>query len=71
MKDYKFTILFTNGDGVTIYAGSKTSAAILACAEQIKEGRDTKIQSIVCLELKIKEIFQDYGSLYLDSSSVH
>jgi len=65
MKDYKFTVHFTR-DYMEVFAGSPTSAAILASAAKIKDGKDFLIIRITCAELKIDETYMNGASLILD-----
>ena len=46
MKDYEFQVNFGD-DAISVRAGSKYDAIILACADHVRAGLHTDIQSVV------------------------
>lgn len=66
MKQYKFTVTFKFGKTYTLVAGSPQSAAILATAEQVKNGLTCDIESIICDELQLHTKIENVRLKLLD-----
>lgn len=69
MKKTNYVVWFVFGGNIMVSAFSATDAAILACAERIQDGRDTKIQSIENLEENDIEITFTCKLALVDSES--